>query len=657
MVINLILFIAIFCASATTAGASPTTVSETDCSTLLRSRSARSAEALIEEANFIHSIWQNSNSYRTRYKAMKFEDGTTVTDIQAYIRSRSIPAEYRLYYRRNVKGFYEEDIKRIPNQFLAFNNSKENLDGAESYLRHLILLNGRQPERTSFAIAMIEDSLRAIHREWYARNISWTKPFGEPKTYEDAGVEKQYNGALQFYKIAERHGLLQNKIWKTAFSQLIKKLARQKFEPYQSMSLPQAYLAMTEKTGVKPAIAGDAHVAQFYISRMQSYATAMPTNREQEPQAVENFLQSYFPNLNSEHPIAIKSPPVPPGTEARVYLIVDPVGDREVIAVLKIQRGVGGLDEIISNLAAENQITSTSEFTPVKTLAFGRLKGNDYFILQQAARTSEADHFFALDSAQRRRMVRKVAKSLANLHGPMQILDEAQASALGGDLTSFRGNCFYDLRMLTRFLPGGDRDVLSPAIAQGLLRAEIAQVLFAQVEDLSAQYTNYVELQPHLLSPTVIHGDFHGGNLFLNPNDDRAMLIDYGGATWFFGKKIGTGDRGNDLGRMLGNIVVEGTKQRLSQREISIMVSELLTRYRHAARVPLDSVQERALNVSAAFYMNRFLAVNAADSTAKKFKPIEGDNLTALHQRLYANWLFILNDLALVRPMAVRRSS
>jgi aminoglycoside phosphotransferase (APT) family kinase protein len=596
-------------------------------------------KAMAAEGDFIHHIWQTSNSYKTRYKAMKDAKGNPVTDITAYIAEHNIPAEFRGYYQQTTKGNYEEDIKKIPNQWLASNNSKENSDGAKSYLENLRKITSKQPISTLHAKSLVFEGLRNIHREWYERNSSWTVPYGEPKTFDEANIEAQYNGALQFYKIAERHGVLKDYAWAVGFDAVMQDLVQKKFAPYASMSVVEAYLAMTHKVGTRPAIGGDAHINQFFDNHFTQYDFVMPSDRQQEPQAIHSFLNHILPAQN----YVISQPSIAPGSTARVYLIFDQPSKAGAtrgapVAVLKIQAGAQGLDEVVSTMAAAKEITSSDNLTPVKTLLFGRFKGGDYFLIQEVAKNYEADRVFGQNQSTRFDMVHKVAAALATMHGLVRefIVDKEkginQVKEVSADLTTFRGNGFYDVRQTRNFLTAN----------KGSIGFELEQGVSANMQD----YSRILELTPEILSPTVIHGDFHGGNIFLNDENVKANLIDYSGATWFIGKKIGTGDRGNDVGRMVGNIIVESTRRGLDfNKEIAPAIASLLSEYKRQAHILPNSPQEAAFITSVQFYMNRFIGVNATDLNGKKFKPLNGESLASLHERLKANWILAVKGM------------
>jgi len=598
------------------------------------------------EGDFIHETWQVSNSYRTRYKPMKGADGQPITDIEAYIEQRGIPADYRSYYRKNTGGSFEEDIKRIPNQWLATNNSLENSEGAKSYLENLQRMTAQVPNDVVEAREALLKSLEAIHSEWHQRNASWTVPFGVPDTFQGSGIEARYNGALQYHKIAERHGILVQEVWREAFMQLMSSLVEEKFQPFSEMALSDAYLAIAHKTGMRPAIVGDEHVGKFFKEKLPPYSSSpLPADRQEEPAAILRFLSEHFSEIKGvpAENFELKSPPVPPGSSARIYLVRDKTVARgEVLAVMKIQSSLPGLDEISSTLAAEKEILTSDDFKPVKNLAAGSIGSDDYFVLQEAAQTFEAEKAVALSASERLQMVQKVASALASMHGSAS---ELNAEELKADLITFRGNCFYDIRQMERYL-FGDRAVLRHGVEEGSLAAASATKLTERITKLNEEYSRIVELAPELLCPAVIHGDFHGGNLFIKKENDQSQLIDYGGSTWFIGKKIGTGDRGNDIGRMIGNITVESTRHRLDfQDDVLPLISGLLDTYRQKVNIQEGSPQALALETSILFYANRFVAVNANDSQGKKFQPLPEDTAAALRSRLFNNWEKFLDSV------------
>ena len=579
------------------------------------------AADLVEAGDFIHSVWQTSNSYRTRYKPMKAPSGLAITDIDAYILERDIPALYRGYYRRNSDGSFSEDIKQIPNQWLAPNNSTENSLGAQSYLHHLRRLVHSSPSNEEEATSQIQAALRNIHRDWYERNSSWTIPFGEPKTYDEAGIEQRYNGAVQFHRMAEKFQLLEEPLWKIAFNKITSLLVEEKFAPFSHYSVGDAYLAITQKTGARPAITGDPEMAAFFKARIPLYDFTMPdpSHRANESSAVKRFLENHKPELAKD--AKILAPPIPPGSPARIYLIQN---QGQLVAVIKIQAGLSGLDEIVATVASEKTILATPTFLPVHVWSVGQFANDDFFLIQEAAKSHEADQSFNLSLSEALATVEKIAFSAAQLHGPFRFYGVDDIKKVGSDLTTFRGNCYYDLRQTESFLK---TDVLK----EGPLKDRIQTNAHA--------YAEIVEKEPHILSPAIVHGDFHGGNLFVTENRDTTMLIDYAGASWFIGKEIGTGDRGNDLGRMLGAILVEGTRHKLDWfTRILPLLNRLFSQYLLRVGVSPGSNQEHALKISAQFYLNRFLSVNLSDTVGKKLKPLEGESQQNLLNRLYLNW-------------------
>lgn len=590
-------------------------------------------------ADFIHQIWQETNSYRTRYKDVKVE-GQPVTDKEQYLKQFDIPVYFHDYYKLTINekhpgGILQEDIKKIPNRVLSQGNSHENFVGAQSYIEHLGALLDAIETSPEKAQAHLLECLRNIHTDWYQRNSSWTVPYGEPSTYDASAIETKYNGTRQLFEIAKRFGALNIPEVSEAFSHLLDELKREKFAPYKDLSLEQAYAAMARKTGLRPSILGDAHVAELF----EHYFRPLPFSlkgRGPETEKVAEFLRQFFPdikNIPAEH-FVIEPPSVAPGSGARVYVIVDSLTDK-AIAVFKVHNGTRGLDEIVSNVAAKQEVKSSQTFKPVEWLSTGMLEGDDYFVLLDAAEEFEADAVFSMTFSDCMMMASKAADSLATLHGPIR----EPSAYKGGDLTTFKGNCWYDVRELIRFIsprPGEARSTFAK-IDPHPESERLA--LYDFIRTTIDRYSDIVENKPALLCPSTVHGDMHSGNLFISDDSDQNVLIDYGGITWTIGQNFGTGDRGNDLGRFIGSIFVEGSRRNFDfETQTKVLIQRLLAEYSERVGIDLASEQGKALCVSAAFYANRFVAVNAQDTEGKKNKPIAGETLSQMRERLYRNW-------------------
>lgn len=600
-------------------------------------------EAMKGEGDFIHREWQIVNSYRTRYKLMKDANGNKITDIQKYIAERQIPAEYHDYYLQMADGTYSEDIKRIPNQWLAANNKAENSNGAASYIKVLTHMSEIPVASVGAAIREIFVGNSQVHVDWYERNSSWTVPNGEPKTFAEAGIETRYNGTLLMYHMAQRHGLTNNPSWKQAFETVVAQLAAEKFKPYRSFSAPAAFLAMTQKVGTKPSIEGDKQVAQFFSEKMPSYKLgASPTN---EVDKIHMFLGRFFPEIKgiSTRNVRIVEPKTKPGTTARVYYVISEQTDKP-FAVLKFQKGEAGLGEVMSTITSEQDLKPTPDMRPAAILAYGKWSADDYFMIQEAAKETEVDRALAEPTSRAHALLR-TAKILLGIHRPVRLFPREDLKSIAADLTTFKGNCYYDIREMRRYIPGGKRDAFSYALQNGQTTAQTVETITSKITTITNRYARIVELNPQTLSPTKIHGDMHGGNAFIEWTERQSTVIDYGGLSWFIGKKIGTGDRGNDVGRMVGNILVEGTKNKLHVLEIISLIQNFMDEYRDLVGIQSGSIEEIDFKISVAFYMNRFVAVNAADVNGKKFKPRNGETLQELRQRLFLNWEKVLELL------------
>jgi hypothetical protein len=283
-------------------------------------------------------------------------------------------------------------------------------------------------------------------------------------------------------------------------------------------------------------------------------------------------------------------------------------------------------------------VHESPNFKAARWLSTGMLKGDDYFVLLDAAREFEADTAFRLNFGVCKMMASKAASSLATLHGAA--LDTG--SYKGGDLTTFKGNCWYDVRALLRYVSPRPDSLSCVYDENNPLATAERQTLRDAIQSCVDRYSDVVENKPAMLCPTAVHGDMHGGNLFISDDSELSMLIDYGGITWTLGKNFGTGDRGNDLGRLIGNIFVEGVKRKFDlHSQTKELIQTLIREYTEQTGIKLDSEQGRALLTSAEFYAHRFIAVNAQDTSAKKCKPIGDETLPELRKRLYHDWLHL----------------
>ena len=590
----------------------------------------------------IHQIWQDTNSYRTRYKDMRI-DGQPVIDKESYLIQHSIPVYYHDFYKltKNAKypeGILQEDIKRIPNTFLCRNNSIENFVGAQSYIEQLAALLDGVGFGSESAKEGLLQCLRKIHTDWYERNASWTVTYGEPATYDESSIETKYNGARQLFEIAKRFGALEIPEINEAFVDLMDQLKTEKFAPYQGLSVSQAYSEMARKTGFRPTILGDYHVAEFFEGYFAPLDFRITPERPESEQ-VSNLLREYYPEINGipAERFAVTAPSTPPGSGARVYIISDREGQgaEKTIAVLKIQTGHRGLDEIVSNVAAFGEVPTSPNFKPVGWLSTGKLEGEDYFVLLDVAKKFEVESVFGLSFDECSSMVSKAALSLATLHGPAL----GVTSYTGGDLTTFKGNCWYDVRELIKYVSTKAGASCSPFEVGNPLSESTRRELLGHIKRSIEEYSDLVENNPATLSPSTVHGDMHGGNLFISDDTDLTMLIDYGGVTWTLGKNFGTGDRGNDLGRFIGSIFVEGVRRKLDlESETKVLIRSLLEKYLEQVGIEAGSEQGRSLLASAFFYAHRFIAVNAQDTEGKKCKPCGDESINDLRQRLFESW-------------------
>jgi hypothetical protein len=97
---------------------------------------------------------------------------------------------------------------------------------------------------------------------------------------------------------------------------------------------------------------------------------------------------------------------------------------------------------------------------------------------------------------------------------------------------------------------------------------------------------------------------------------------------------------------MVGNILVEGTRYNLDfEREIKPLIDNLISTYKSQAELPPNGPEAESFDVSVHFYASRFVAINLADKTGVKFKPLGLEDQGALSVRLRKNWSTFLKDL------------
>lgn len=108
----------------------------------------------------------------------------------------------------------------------------------------------------------------------------------------------------------------------------------------------------------------------------------------------------------------------------------------------------------------------------------------------------------------------------------------------------------------------------------------------------------------------------------MNETVDRATVIDFGSATWALAKsgQPGTGDPGNDLGRMIGHLIAEDIRRPQITPVIFAKAREFYYDYLVAAGITVGSKNERILAASVDFYIHRYFAIQASDIAGKKFK-------------------------------------
>src|SRR5262249_14942431 len=151
----------------------------------------------------------------------------------------------------------------------------------------------------------------------------------------------QYNGAYQFFKIAEKEGLLKNPIWKAAFEQVMEELFQKKYQTFVNLDIAGAYHGLQKMTGTRPAVKGDEYLSEFFLRKLEPDPTVLTGEKSTEQAKVLEFLRRSFAQIDGvkSDQFTLSGPPVAPGTSARIYIISD-VQSGKKVAVMKIQRGL-----------------------------------------------------------------------------------------------------------------------------------------------------------------------------------------------------------------------------------------------------------------------------------------------------------------------------
>lgn len=585
----------------------------------------------------LHEIWQETNTYRTRYKLMEDQSGVAIRDLEQYFKKNAIPDEYKKFYLKNGKGDYEEDIKQIPNRYLAFNNQKENFGGARIVLRELTRLLVAAPRSAEEAERVLTEILQRIHADWLERNKGWVGD-SYPREASRLSPETQITNAyplLVALREAHNPGDPHHALILSTLDKHLSRLQVRRMERFSGLPVGQAYLEMVVEKGMKPHL--DPAVVDFFDSKLRhkELGAAVPTSSSpkdfQEFYAKEfeaEILQG-FPGVGR---FSLKAPSTNPGSGAHVLMIRNENG--ETVGAIKVQsRKAGGLNELLSSSSVEEFLRANRSGVNTASILDKGVFGKDaYFMIFQAAKEKDLEAWLSPLSEREVavRAVKAAADVTAAFHG------RVPGSVSKETFRLLRGNALYDWRQLNDFL--NSSDIEAEGKANQVPTEKIADVR-KQTALATTRYKQDLDENLTVFRPSTTHGDLHAGNVFFDVTRDMATIIDIGTMTWTLPLKgqQGSGDPGNDIGRMMGHLFIEGLKEGRGESHALGLIKTFYTRYLDAVGMEPGSPQEQVLRRSAIFYVNRYFKVQLSDKEGVKFKS-SNFNRPTLVTRLFDLW-------------------
>lgn len=536
----------------------------------------------IEEAgDILHRLWQESTTYPARFKPVQLY-GSSVSNLPEYLMKNKIPKEYHQFYSLDHNGKVIEDITKIPNKYLAANNQAANIAGAKSYLDSIKKFQGQRFASPADADTFLRAELQNIHSNWLKEN-PWAVGTYAAK-WEDLPPDLQLTNLYPLKKMFEKYSLdnpelknlsdqtfssLEKSIKNTqkAIGDVESKIEVSRYKDLDKGDVVDGFIKLSDASGSKFNPEASHYSKDYFRGRLEDAKTGKivppkPGSGAKELDTYYDqvfreaiFKQSDFPGKNVAD-LQLIAPGTPPGSGARVYLIKDNA-TKSIVGAYKIQVK-GGLDEILSSVAAERIISERSPSTNLaKNIAYGRIADRDeFFVLQSAAAGSDLDGIIS-KSAQPK--VDAAIDSAAKIFSDFHVESRGKSALSGSEKAVFRDNALYEVRSFDSNVIGDYKK--SPGSVAGLLdsgelSAKQASEIKKKMESVSRGYQEVITKNPELLNPTLTHGDAHGGNIFIDQNN-KGTLIDYGTSLWSVSTRAGNavGDPGNDVGRMVGHLV------------------------------------------------------------------------------------------------------
>lgn len=154
-----------------------------------------------------------------------------------------------------------------------------------------------------------------------------------------------------------------------------------------------------------------------------------------------------------------------------------------------------------------------------------------------------------------------------------------------------------------------------------------------------------------LFRRTTTHCDYHGGNIFFDAERGQASIIDYGGLTWTIAKDNhdGTGDPANDLGRLMGNILLEDIKEGTYTLKSYDKLKSFYSHYLAFSGIRTYSEEELVLRRSVNMFINRYFAIQCVDESGTKFNS-QALNKLQREELLFRVWSEVNSNLLVDVP-------
>jgi hypothetical protein len=420
-----------------------------------------------------------------------------------------------------------------------------------------------------------------------------------------------------------------NHLIETALHERLKRLWEKLLAPFDGKPLEESYLALIYMKGIKPSLTSE--LTEFFAAKVEKKKKieVLPDAGDPSEYRQEFFRKHLYADIISALGLAgdftLSLPATPAGSGAQVFLVRDAKGG--VVGALKIQsKESGGLDELLSSLSMETFLSQNRpDVNIVKVADYGILNDESYFTIITPARSKDIDGWLHSKPSEKMQalLIEKAAKMTADLHrsnsndGNSNGVTPPKLSKF--IMETFKGNSLYDVHWMRDFIHSQKLEIRGEQIG---MSPELVNVLESKVALSVDEYERDLDNNVQLFRRTTTHGDYHGGNIFFDAEHSLATMIDYGGIAWTIAKDnhAGTGDPGNDLGRLMAHILLEdvkdGTYKIISYNKLKLFYSH----YLNFMSISLHSPEELVLRRSVNMFINRYFAIQCGDVSGTKFK-------------------------------------